>query len=107
MDNILLFFAYLAVTAGVTYLVRMIPLVFFRRKIKNRFVKSFLYYVPYSVLTVMTVPGIFFSTSYIISGAVGALVAVLLSVKRRGLLTVAAGAAISVLICELILPYII
>lgn len=63
--------------AGVTYLVRMLPLVLVRGKIKNRFVRSFLYYVPYSVLTAMTLPGILFSTGSIISAAVGTLVAAL------------------------------
>jgi branched-subunit amino acid transport protein len=40
--------------AGVTYMVRLLPILFIRRKIKNRFIRSFLYYIPYAVLTVMT-----------------------------------------------------
>lgn len=107
MDKISLFFVYLAVTAGVTYLVRMLPLVFFRKKIKSRFIKSFLYYVPYSVLTVMTVPDIFYSTSYILSGIIGTAVAILLASRNKGLLIVAAGAALSVLLSELLLPYVV
>ena len=103
MNEILKFFLYLLVMAGVTYLVRMLPFVFFRKKIKSRFVRSFLYYVPYTVLAVMTVPAIFYATDSFVSALVGALVAVLLAFFGRGLLTVAAGSALSVLIVELII----
>lgn len=92
--------------AGVTYLVRMLPMVFCRKKIKSRFVRSFLYYVPYTVLAVMTVPGILYSTGSIASATVGALVAVLLAIFGRSLLTVAAGSALGVLIVEIILKLI-
>ena len=100
------FFIYLLVMAGVTYLVRMLPLVFFRKKIKSRFVRSFLYYVPYTVLAVMTVPAIFYATGSVWSAAAGALVAVALALFGRGLLTVAAGSALTVLVVELIIKYI-
>ena len=52
----------IAVMAIVTYLVRMLPFVIFRKKITNVRVKSFLYYVPYAVLSAMTFPAIFTST---------------------------------------------
>ena len=107
MNEILRFFIYLGIMAGVTYLVRMLPLVFFRKKIKSRFVRSFLYYVPYTVLTVMTVPGIFYSTGSLASAVVGAVIAVLLAVLGRSLLTVAAGSSLAVLIVEIILKYIV
>ena len=61
MDNTK-FFIYLAVMAGVTYLVRMIPLVAIKEKIKNKFLLSFLHYIPYTVLSAMTVPGVFYAT---------------------------------------------
>lgn len=105
--EVLQFLIYLLVMAGVTYLVRMLPLVFFRRKIESRFIRSFLYYVPYTVLSVMTFPAIFYSTGSVISATVGAAVAVILAYVGRGLLTVAAGSAVSVLIVELILKYLI
>lgn len=105
MNEVLRFFVYLGVMAGVTYLVRMLPMVFFRKKIRSRFVRSFLYYIPYTVLTVMTVPGIFYSTGSLSSAIVGAAVAVLLALFGRGLLTVAAGSALSVLVVEIILKY--
>ena len=52
------FFLYLLVMAGVTYLIRMLPLVLCRKKIENRFIRSFLYYIPYAVLSAMTIPAI-------------------------------------------------
>ena len=50
------------IMAGVTYLLRMLPVTIFRKKIENRFVRSFLAYVPYAVLAAMTIPDIFFAT---------------------------------------------
>jgi branched-subunit amino acid transport protein len=100
------FFKYLLVMAGVTYLVRMVPMVLVKGKIKNNFVRSFLYYVPYAVLSVMTIPAIFYSTSYIASAIIGLVVALVLAYFNRGLLTVAVFASATVLIVELILKYI-
>lgn len=97
------FFIYLAVTAGVTYLVRALPLVLVKGKIKNRFILSFLHYIPYAVLSVMTVPAIFYATDERISAAVGFAVAVGLSLLNKSLLTVAAAACGAVLIVQLIL----
>ena len=105
MSEILKFFLYLFTMAGVTYLVRMLPLVFFRKKIKSRFVRSFLYYVPYTVLAVMTVPAIFYSTGSLYSAMAGAAVAIALAFFGKGLLTVAAGSSLTVLVVELILKY--
>lgn len=107
MNEMLKFFLYLLVMSGVTYLVRMLPLVFFRKKIRSRFVRSFLYYIPYTVLSVMTFPAIFYSTGSLWSALVGTAVGVVLAFLGRGLLTVAAGSAVSVLIAELILTYLI
>lgn len=97
------FLWYLLVMAGTTYLVRMLPLVLFRKKIRNRYIRSFLYYIPYSVLTVMTVPAIFFSTGHIISAIAGTLVALTLSYKRKSLIVVALFAAFAVLCAELVI----
>ena len=96
------FLIYLAVTAGVTYLVRAIPLVLVRGKIKNRFVLSFLHYIPYAVLSVMTVPAIFHATGDRLSATAGFVMAVLLSLWNRSLLTVAAAACGSVLAVQLL-----
>ena len=78
-DNFLTFLSYLAVMAGVTYLVRLLPILFIRKKIKSRFIRSFLYYVPYAVLTVMTIPAIFYSTGFMTSAIIGAAVAIALA----------------------------
>lgn len=104
-NKIIAFFIYLVAMAGVTYLLRMLPLVFVRRKIQSRFIRSFLYYVPYSVLTVMTVPAIFSSTGYLFSALIGFAVAIVLACFRRSLLTVAASAVGAVLVAELLYPY--
>ncbi len=101
------FFLYLLVMAGVTYLVRMLPMVLVRKKIKNTFIRSFLYYVPYAVLSVMTIPAIFYSTSYLVSAICGFAVALVLSYFNRSLLTIAASACGTVLIVELIIKYLI
>ncbi|MBQ2774808.1 MAG: AzlD domain-containing protein [Clostridia bacterium] len=103
MNNTMSFVAGLLVAAGVTYLVRMVPLVLVKKKIENKFIKSFLYYVPYAVLGVMTIPAIFYSTSCFASAAVGFVVAVILAYFERGLLTVAAASCVAVLITELII----
>ena len=106
MNEILSFFVYLVIMAGVTYLVRMLPLVFCRKKIESRFIRSFLYYVPYAVLAAMTVPAIFYSTGTLLSAILGAATAVLLSYLGKSLLTVAASSSLVVLITELILKYV-
>ena len=97
------FFIYLAVTAGVTYLVRALPLVLMKGKIKNRFILSFLHYIPYAVLSVMTVPAIFYATQSQLSAAIGFVVAVALSLLNKSLLTVAAAACGAVLLVQLFL----
>ena len=63
--------------AGVTYLIRMIPLALVKEKIKNKYVLSFLYYIPYTVLSVMTIPAIFSSSSYKLSAVVGFIAAMI------------------------------
>ena len=102
-----MFFVYLLVMAGVTYLVRMLPLVLIKRKIKNRFLLSFLYYMPYAVLAVMTVPAMFYATGSVVSAAVGFLIAVLLAYKRQSLVVVAACSSLAVLLTELVITYLI
>ena len=107
MHDILKFFIYLFVMAGVTYLVRMIPLVLIKKKVTNRFIKSFLYYVPYSVLAVMTVPAIFSATSYLISAVIGFAVALVLSYMEKSLIVVASSACAAVLVTELVMKFIL
>ena len=106
MNELLMFFLYLGVMAGVTYLIRMLPLVFCRKEINNRYVRSFLYYVPYSVLAAMIFPAIFYSTGTLISAVIGTAVATILAYFKRGLLTVAIGATGAVLLVEAIMSLI-
>lgn len=101
------FIFYLLVMAGVTYLVRLLPMLFARRRIENRFIRSFLYYVPYTVLAAMTFPTILFAPDHIISGILALAVCAVLGFYRRGLVTVAAGGALTVLISELVITYLI
>ena len=101
------FIIYLAVMAGVTYLIRMLPLVLIKRKIQNRFLLSFLYYIPYAVLTVMTIPACFSATSDIPSAIVGFVVALILAFFEKSLLTASIAACSSALLVNLITTYII
>lgn len=88
------FWSYLLVTAGVTYLIRMVPLVLMRGKIRNRFVLSFLHYIPYAVLSAMTIPAIFTSTGSLPTSLAGTIVAVVLAYLGKPLIVVAlAGSA--------------
>ena len=78
-----------------------------RKKITNRFIRSFLYYIPYSVLAVMAVPAIFHATGFVISGIAACIAAAVLAYSGRGLITVASGAALTALILELVIPLVI
>lgn len=84
---------YILVMALVTYLIRMIPLTFFRKRITSPFIRSMLYYLPYSVLSAMVIPSVFASTGSVITAAVGLAAALVLAFFRRSLLTVALGAS--------------
>ncbi len=95
-------YIYIAVMAIVTYLIRMLPLTLFRKKIENKFILSFLYYVPYTCLAAMVVPGIFSSTSSPVTAATGFITAVILGWYGKNLITVAAFSCAVVLVAELI-----
>lgn len=97
-------YVYIAVMALVTYLIRVIPLTAFRQKIQNRWVKSFLYYVPYACLSAMTFPAILHATNSIYSAAAGVAVALGLAYFGHSLVTVAAFACAAVFVVEQLLP---
>ena len=84
--------------AAVTYLIRVIPFTVFRKKIRSRFVLSFLHYVPFAVLSAMTIPTIFFSTGNPVTAAVGALVALVLAYGELPLVVVALSATAAALL---------
>lgn len=96
---ILLCIAAMAIT---TYLIRMLPMVIFRKKITNVWVRSFLYYVPYAVLAAMTFPAVFSSTGSTLGAAAGTILAVILAYFNKGLLTVAVGAAAMAFVIQMI-----
>ncbi len=94
-------YIYIAVMAGVTYLIRALPLTLIRREIKNNFIKSFLYYVPFVTLAVMTVPSILTETASIWSGMAALITALLLAYFEKGLFLVSVSACAVVFLVEL------
>jgi len=88
---------YILVMAGVTYLVRTIPFTLFRQKIRSRFFRSFLHYIPYAVLTAMTIPAIFYSTNNFPTAIAGTVVAAVLAYLRQPLIVVALAASAAAL----------
>ena len=90
-------YAYIFVMAGVTYLIRMLPLTLFQKKITNVYIRSFLYYVPYACLTAMTFPAILYATDSPISAFAG--------LKEKSLVTVACFSCIAVFVMERILSF--
>lgn len=84
--------------ALVTYIIRMLPMVFFRKKIKSKYIRSVLYYVPYAVLSAMTFPYIFYSTGNFITALIGTVVAVVASLTKRSLIVVASLSCLCVLV---------
>ena len=89
-------YVYILVMAVVTYLIRMIPLALLKKEITNTWVKSFLYYVPYVTLAVMTFPAILEATGSLISGAAAFAVAVFMAYRGQSLIKVAAAACAAV-----------
>ena len=87
----------------VTYLIRVIPLTVFHKKIENRYIRSFLYYVPYTCLTAMTFPAILYATKSMASALAGVAAAVAFAFRVKSLVTVAAAACLAVFVTELVL----
>ena len=101
------FFIYLLILAGTTYLIRVIPFIAIKEKINNRFIRSFLYYIPYAVLTAMTIPAIFYATNWWVGAVAGLLVAVLFALKGKGLTTVAIASCVAVFLKAVIISKLI
>ena len=98
--NIYLYILAMAVT---TYLIRVLPMTLFRKPIRSRFLRSFLYYVPYACLTAMTFPAILGSTASLVSGAAALTVAVGLAWCGRNLITVALASSAAVFAVDCII----
>ena len=99
------------IMALTTYLIRVIPIGFVRRKLDNEWIQDFLYYIPFCVLSAMTFPDVLYSTTpagatspHFVSAAIAPMVAIVLAWKDRGLVRVALVAVLSALIVELLLP---
>ncbi len=98
-------YLYILTMAVTTYLIRALPLTLFTKPIKSRFLRSFLHYVPVACLTAMTFPAILYATGSMISGAVGLAVAVVLALKNKGLVLVAAASCAAVFLTEQLLNF--
>jgi branched-subunit amino acid transport protein len=98
-------YLYILVMAATTYLIRALPLLFMKKPIKSRFLRSFLHYVPVACLTAMTFPAILYTTEHLLSGAVGLAIGVLLALKKKSLIVVAAAACLGVFLTEQILRF--
>lgn len=98
-------YAYTLAMALTTYLIRMLPLVLFKKEIKSRFLRSFLYYVPFSCLATMTMPAILEAPDSMIAGAAGLAAALILSFRRKSLVIVAIGASVTVFLVERLLAF--
>lgn len=94
---------YILIMALVTYLIRVLPLTLIRKKIKNKTIRSFLYYVPYVTLSVMTFPAILSATNSPISAMAALIVGIVLAWIGLGLLPVSVSACVVVFILELFL----
>ena len=93
-------YLYILVMAVTTYLVRALPLTLFKKPIRSRFIRSFLHYVPVACLTAMTFPAILYDTELMVSGAAALIVAVILALKGKSLIIVAASSCAAVFIAE-------
>lgn len=87
---------YLLVMALTTYLVRMLPVTFFRKEIRSRFAKSFFYYIPYAVLAAMTFPAVFAATGSLTASLIGVGLAVVLSLCRASLIVVTLSSCVGI-----------
>lgn len=94
------YWIYLAIMALSTYLIRAIPLVLVQKRIENKFLRSFLHYIPYAVLTAMTFPAVLYATGNMVAAAAGLLVAILLALKNKGLTLVAGAACAAVFLTD-------
>lgn len=96
-------YLYILVMATVTYLIRVLPLTLIQKEIKNKTIRSFLYYVPYVTLSVMTFPAILDATNNTYAAAGGFVVAILLAWFKHSLFQVSIAACVMVYILEMFL----
>lgn len=92
---------YIFIMAAITYLIRVLPITVFRKKITSIWLQSFLYYVPYAVLAALTFPAIFTATGNVVTSVTGTVVALILAYFDTGLVIVAVGAVVGALVAGL------
>ena len=97
---------YIICMAAITFLIRVLPLTLFRKPIKNKVLRSFLYYVPYVTLAVMTFPAIIDATQFPIAGIAAFIIAIVLAYFGKGLFFVSVSSCVTVFILELIITFI-
>lgn len=93
---------YILIMAATTFFIRVLPMVLIRKEITNPFIKSFLYYVPYITLAVMTFPSIVEATNSLLAGYIALIVGIIAAYKNMNLIGVASLCCITVLIIEFI-----
>lgn len=98
-----IFWIYLFVMFAVTYIIRVLPFVIFRKKIENKYVRAFLAYIPYTVLGAMTFPAVFYATGSVASAAAGVAVALGLAYRGKGLFTVAICASLAAFLVSIVM----
>ena len=96
-------YVYIFLMAITVFLIRVLPLTLLRKPIKNKFVKSFLYYVPYVTLSVMTFPAIIEATNSPIAGLVSLIIGIIAAYKNLGLFKVTVICCLTVFILEIII----
>ena len=96
-------YLYILVMAGVTYLIRVLPLTLIRKEIKNTYIRSFLYYVPYVTLSVMTFPAFLTATASVWSPVIALVIAIFLAYRGKSLFVVSLAACTAVFLTELFL----
>ena len=84
----------------ICWLMKIIPFIFFNGKIKNQFINSFLYYVPFAIMTSMIIPEVFHSTSSVWSAIVGVIVSIILALLNQNILVVSLISTIMVFVFE-------
>lgn len=94
-------YIYILIMAGVSYAIRVLPITLFKKPIKSRFIQSFLYYVPYVTIAVMTFPAIVTATQSTVSGIAALIVGVIAALLGAGLFPVAISCCLTVFLVEL------
>lgn len=91
---------YILIMALTTFLIRALPMFLIRKPITNKFINSFLYFVPYITLSVMTFPAIVEATNSLLAGYIALVVGIIAAIKNANLITVASLCCLTVLIIE-------